>query len=167
MGFLDSIYKRSDTYISPWRIYTSEDTNASLLILSGGWGALYAKNDETGEDVKIRMHFFGGGPSIGSPVNIGGSTTDYPSGGVGQVGVRNGHKMWRRDFAGRGWIIQLGANSGFSDGSNSPNGGGLVMIFFGTPPYWHKAVARLWSSSKELLPSAGLGLLAATFYVDD
>jgi hypothetical protein len=163
MSFLDN-----GLYSSPWKLYSSEDKNASLLILSGGWGAFYAKNNETGEDLKIRVHFFGGGPSVGCPINVAKSDKEYPSGGVGQVGVRNGHVMWRNDFAGRGWIIQAGATAGLllQDGE-TPSGADLAIIFFGTPPFWHKAVARMWGMFQAVAPSAGISFFAATFYVDD
>lgn len=163
MGIFDN-----GLYASDWSLYTSEDYEASLLVLSGGFGALYAKNDKTGEDVKIRMHFFGGGPSVGLPANIGKSEKDYPSGGVGKVGVKSGHTMWGNDFAGRGWILQMSATAGFlgSIAGKDYNGAGLAIIYFGMPPF-HKAIARMWSTNKMVAPSAGFAAYAATFYVDD
>jgi hypothetical protein len=76
---------------TPWKLETSEETSAGLLIFTGGAGKLYFVDDHTPQQKLVVKYKYGSlGTSKGASFNYAESLTTDPSGGFNNVKVAPG-----------------------------------------------------------------------------
>ncbi|HUI74797.1 MAG TPA: hypothetical protein VLX32_07635 [Candidatus Acidoferrum sp.] len=145
-----------------WKLDTSEEKSGSLFF-SVAYGKLYFSNTVTKEKFAVNYRCFSVGEGKGLPVGANWSNTADPSGGFDNVGVAPGHYFGSLAFPCDGYMMGIGASSGFvgSIFGYHVTGGGYSIAFFGMMPVF--AAIRMWGKGRAAFPGAGISGGVARF----
>jgi hypothetical protein len=152
---------------TPWRFETSEETSVTIG-LSGASGALYFKNEDTGEDLKLSYHAVSIGAGKGPSVGAAWSKLSDPSGGFGNVAAVRGRHFGPLSFPCRGYILGFGGSASIAPkvvGASDQTAGGITIVLFGIWPVF--AGVKLWGTANSLLPGVGASAGIASFVEGD
>jgi hypothetical protein len=149
---------------TPWKVKTTEETSAGLLVAFAS-GKIHLIHEDTGELMIISYRSMSLGVGKGPPVGYSTSTTEDPSGGVDNVAVVEGRNFSEFSFPCRGYMIGVGASAGILGSilGMDITGGGLTIALFGQVPVF--AGVRLWGFGRGALPGAGFVGGLAHFWI--
>ena len=157
----------SFTDLTPWRFSTSEETSGTIGI-SGASGALYFKNDDTDEDLKVSYHAVSIGAGKGPSIGAAWSKLSDPSGGFDNVAVVHSRYFGSLSFPCHGYILGFGASASIAPkivGAMDQTAGGITIVLFGMWPVF--AGVKLWGLGNSILPGVGASAGIATFQAGD
>ena len=118
---VDEIFTRS----SPWEFTSSAGGSLSIAVFGASGGALYLKNNQSGEEKKLYYGIIGG--SVG-PLPFGGSysTPDMWSTGIGKIRTRAAGALTFSDMTGAMCVL----SGAFVGGTATLGQGASSSIYF-------------------------------------
>jgi hypothetical protein len=155
------------TLWTSWKFETSEETAVTLLGTVAK-GALYFKNQDNGEKMKVSYRAVSIGAGKGPPVGASWSVDSDPSGGFGNVAVVKHRYFGPLSFPFKGYILGFGASASIIPkivGAMDQTAGGITIVLFGMFPVF--AGVKLWGLSNSIVPGLGSSAGIASFQFGD